>query len=203
MKWLLAASQVLLLVVLQWRRWTITLPGLRAFLGFAILSSVFYDPWNVSRFEWFSIPSVALRIWVLFECFHLLTRGRFAPLRSLMLVAECIGGIGLLGLSWVAVERYSPGITLAIYCAEVLAGAFGVMLGIVWIMIGWPKDWRKFYALLVGVYFWVLAIARISTSWEYANNISMALYIGIFVLLAKHFSQHRHKLFQRDSAEHY
>jgi hypothetical protein len=187
MKWALAGSQFLLLAVLIHRGYWRLVPGFACYLVFAVVSSVTYDPWNPSLFAWMSLPSVLLRSIVCVECVSILVSRHNETARALMAIAAVLGSLLILSASWGFPAKYTPWITLAIYCSLGIAAALWTVIGIMWVKDALARDWRRWYALSLGTYFGVWAIARVSGWW--IQNASIVAYIVIFLWLSKQFFQ--------------
>lgn len=187
MKWILAASQLALLSVLVWRGAWRVIPALAVYLTFAIVSSVTYDPWNARAFAWMSIPSTALRAIVLLECVWVLTARQIDPARALLTLAGLIGALIIISAGWGIHSDYGAIITASTYCSMGLAAGIWVVIGVLWKKNALAADWRRAYAVGLGVYFGVTAVARISAPWNVAQNLSLWAYVLTFCWLTKHF----------------
>jgi hypothetical protein len=185
MKYALAGSQLLLLAVLVFRGYWRLIPGFACYLVFAVISSLTYDPWNTTHFAWMSLPSVLLRSIACVECVSILVSRHNETARTLMAIAGLIGCFLILSASWGFPANYTPGITLSIYCSLGIAAALWTVIGILWVKDALAKDWRRWYALSIGAYFGVWAVARVSGWW--AQDVSMAAYVLIFSWLSKQF----------------
>jgi hypothetical protein len=187
MKWALAASQLALLSVLVWRGAWRMVPAFAVYLAFAAVSSITYDPWNGRAFAWMSIPSTALRVLVLLECVSVLTARQIDPARALLTLDGLIGALIIISAGWGIHSDYGAIITASTYCSMGLAAGVWVVIGALWKKGALATDWRRAYAVGLGVYFGVMALARIGAPWNVAQNVSLSAYVLTFCWLAKQF----------------
>lgn len=204
MKWALAGSQLLLLSVLvfsgSWR----AVGGFSVYLAFAIFSSVIYDPWNIASFAWLSIPSAALRLILLIECFWILTAMHANPRRWFLSFTALIGGLVIVSAGWGLKSDSGPVITVTVYLYLWTAGAIWTVLGVLWRKDALANDWRRTYALGLGVYFGSVALSAVSRPWKVSFYLTMTVYSAVFLWLSSHFlHQIRDPWPQEKYQEHY
>lgn len=196
MKWLLAASELAVLVALWRCNLLRDLPVLASYSALLVFSSITYFPQNAGWFVAMEIAFLPFRCWILYDCLERLLAPRLRPLLSLILAASCLGGVvAVLLVAWIEPD-FTPAIGAMVYIKTALTGAFWAMLCALWFS-GMPKSWERSYAVTIGWFFAVTAFARISSAhWSLANNAAMLLetccFLRLLELLFRHHDSERY-----------